>query len=321
MSERDLEEVIGEVMARGRAGDVEGAWALLRPHRAAAEADPQVAWAWIVLGKNSPDPGAHRADIEALGQRWFSDPHIANLAASALYAQVDGRAIDDPVAAPDPAHAAAALARDSLASLREADDPRYDDPSIGGRLWWTLGNALRVGGSGGHAEAERALAEAERLHPDELGLQFDHGLLYKFMHRWDDALARFRRYLDADPTDEAALENAAVCATILGQGELAASMWNRLGYPGVAIGADGMARVPDQLPVAVRLPAAAGFEDVPAAPLSPCCARISDPPASSTAAAAADLVVFDRVQIGWVERGDERLPRFPFLVRLRADET
>lgn len=324
MSDDDpMEALIEEVMARGRAGDLVGAWGLLSPHRAAADRDPQVGWAWIVLAKHSPDPGAHRAEIEALGRHWCGDPHIANLAARALYAQADGRPIDEPVADEDPAHAAAALAREALARLRATEDPRLELPDPGGTLWWTLGNALRVAGPAGHGEAAAALEQAQRLYPDELGLHFDRGLLFKFMRRWNDALGCFRRYLEDAPTDEGALENAAVCATILGQGELAASLWNRLGYHAVSLGQDGLPQVDGLAPVALQLPCAdpgSRHEHVWATALSPCHARVITAPANSNAAAYSDLVAFDRLQLGWAERSGDRLPAFPFLARLRAGD-
>lgn len=314
-----VDDAIYQAMARGKAGDIEGAWAALRPFRDAAGDDPRVAYAWLVLAKNCGEPERHREMITRLGKVWARDPHIANLAATALDSLVEGRGVDDRVPADDPSHDAASIARAALESLRSTGDARLGDARVGGALWWTLGNALRLAGREHDAEAAHAFDQAAALHPGNPWLAFDRGLLHKFAGEHAEALACFGAVLEEEPSDEAALNNLAVCATITGAGELAASAWSSLGYE-VELGDDGLPCVTGAERIKLRLPVERGpvdFEGVWLDPESPCHGRVLNPPAYSRAVAFGDVVAFDRHQVGWAELSDSRRPEFPFLARLR----
>lgn len=275
--------------------------------------------AWLRAVKAAGRASEERDEIEKLAAAWPGDLEIARLACVALCEIVDGRAADETIGADDPARAAAAVARRALAAV---DDLAGADPRRLGPLFAAYGNALRLCGPDNDSQAIAAFDSAMALTGDP-ALAFDRALLHKQRGQWRDALTWFDRYLAGDPDDEAALNNVGICATALGMGERAADAWRALGFDGVSVGDDGLARVANLPPVKLRLPVAGdpdqsrpGFEHVWVRSLSPCHGEILNPPIYPVPAGYSDIVLYDRAAVGWAELDGRRVPRVPLLLLL-----
>lgn len=252
-----------------------------------------------------------------------------------LIAEAERRGMDEPPLAVDgPAHRAAAAALECLEALSPSEK---NDPKIAGYLWINRANALRLCGPGTDAQALQAYDRALCLDPENGWWWYDLGLLHKWRGRfsqgYDANLKARARVGDEKPI----LWNLAICATALGDGNVAAGVWKHLGMPASLDAKSGMPFVDGLPPMLIRVLSrstgyggssmperAAGFELVWVAPLSPCHGVVQTPTFRDAPIDFGDLVLWDGAPVASradgqpvfalleiLRRGDEH--RFPFI--------
>ncbi|MCC7384327.1 MAG: hypothetical protein IT384_20950 [Deltaproteobacteria bacterium] len=304
-----LEAIIDRARSSAEAGDVDGAWREMSRHRDLLTQEPLFAWAWLVLQGRFGQAPDRRETLELLLRTWPRFPPVLDGAANALLAEVDGRAADEPVPDDDPSWPAMVGVANAITSLSETD---LHDPEIGGSLFNTLGNALRLAGPEAGELAPRAYERAIALHPRNTSWRFDLGLFYKGRRRFEAALECFRHAAEGAGNDEATQWNIAICATGAGRASEAMAAWNALGF-GATMGPDGRPFVGDLGDVKVRLAAGGDFEHVWARPRSPCHGEVMNATLFDGEADAGDVVLWDGQPIGYVEVEGHRVPRFASL--------
>ncbi len=245
-----------------------------------------------------------------------------------LIALAERRAMDEPPLREDgPAHRAASAALRCLQSL-SADDAR--DPSVAGYLWINRANALRLCGPGYDEQSQQAFEHALALDSDNGWWWYDLALLHKWRGRfaqgYDCNLKARARLGD----ERRVLWNLAICATAVGDGNVAAGIWAELGMNASTDSKSGMPFV-DGLPhlllrvlsrgvghAGSALPhQTTGFEVVSVGPLSPCHGVVQTPTFGDAPIDYGDVVLWDGAPVA--TRSDEQ-PVFALLEILRRGQ-
>ena len=209
---------------------------------------------------------------------------------------------------------------------------------VGGFLWGQRANALRLCGPREDEAAQRAFERAVDIDPDNAGWWFDLGLLHKWRGRfkrgYDCNLKALARLDEADPRWRAAQWNLAICATAIGDGDVAGGVWKRLGMPAALTEASGMPLVEGLPPMQVRVlsrgtgrglgsavpDAATVFEVVWVAPLSPCHGVVQSPTFRDAPIDYGDVVLWDGAPVHVTETSDGPVPCFALLEILRRGD-
>ncbi len=202
------------------------------------------------------------------------------------------------------------------------------------QLWINRANALRLAGPGHDAEAEEAFAHALELDDSKGWWWFDLGLLHKWRGRFERGLDCNLKARSRVGEEKPILWNTAICATALGQGDLAAGIWRDLGIPVTLNEKSGMPFVDGLPPVQVRvlsrssghaigspLPeGATGFEILWVAPLSPCHGVVQSPSMRDAPIDYGDVILWDGAPISVEQGPGGPIPRFPLLEILRRGD-
>lgn len=298
-------------------GDVGGCLADLAARRDALGEDEALTVLWLrALAAHPGHPGL-AADVEQALR--LPSVEVALRAAIALNAAAARRPLDAPPPEDGPAFAARALCEAVLHELegREA-----------GWFHWQRANALRQLGKDFDAEALEAYGRAANLLPQHGPIWFDLAVLHKWRGRWNEALgcalkARARAEGNGAAFERGVLWNAAIAATVLGDGDMAGGFWRDLGMP-VRLGEGGMPVVEGAPDLQVRVPSRRsqyglddepelGFELLWVAPTSPCHGVVISAAFREHPIDFGDVVVWDGTRVA----AEANAPAvFPLLERL-----
>ena len=315
-------------LARGDGALALAALAALRP---ILGPDRALARLWLEALRRAPSSASLESDTRLILAHHAHDPQIVTAAAAALIAAAELRAPDEPPLVEGPATLAARCARACLDGLRPA---MRVDPDCAGYLLVNLGGALRLLGPERDADAVAAYEEALRLDPARGGWWFDLGVCHKWRGRFREALAattEARRL--AVSAHRPVLFNLAICATALGQGDVAVEAYCALGLP-ATLSAGHMPQIEDLPRVEVRVPTrgagyragevpdrALGFEVVRVAPLSPCHGVVETPTFREAPVDYGDVILWDAAPVSArATDGGARIACFPLLEKLRAGD-
>lgn len=318
------------VTACVRAGELEQAWVLLEDRREHLATDRELALVWLELLEVDPARKTLVDDASLALRRWPDDPAVVTAACAALLAASQRRPPDEPEPRGGPAWIAAEAAEQCLQTLG-ADG--VADPHRAGYLWINRANALRLAG-GDEESARNAYDRALELAPERGWWWYDLGLFLKGRGRWQEALDAMLRARARVGEEREVQWNVAICATGVGQGDVAAGVWRRLGIPAEVTEHSGMPIVPDLPAAQIRVPSrgagtagssvpdeARSFEIVQVAPLSPCHGVVQSPTFRDAPVDYGDLVMWDGAPVH-VRRETSRdaVPCFPLLARLRPGD-
>lgn len=322
-----LPTLLAELLERG---DVDGAFRVLEPHRAALTTERHVAAAWLELLELTPDRPTLVDEANAVLTRWPDDARLVIAACAALLARAQRIPPDEPSLAEGPARLAAEAAERALSALGPGD---RKDPEFAGYLYINLANALRIA----RLDEERAVAAyraALELAPENGHWWFDFGVFAKWRARFDESLSCMEKARALLGDTKPVLWNLAIAATALGRGEIAVEAWTRLGLDAKVSEASGMPFVDPLPPLQVRVPArgtgtaaptevpdrAASFELLWVSPISPCHGVVATPTAREAMVDYGDVVLWDGAPVSVVRDGDRPVPRFPLLAMLRRGD-
>jgi tetratricopeptide (TPR) repeat protein len=335
-----LEVTAAAALERGRAalegGDAERALAALAPIRPALSADAALARLWAEALRRAPAHASLESDAASILTAHGHDATVVVATVAALVACAELRAPDEP---PLRDGAAALAARASRACLDALPAAARRDPAIAGYLLVNLGAALRLLGIERDGEAVAAFEEALALDARRSGWWFALGVCHKWRGRFAAALTATQRARALLPPDAPAnavrpiLFNLAICATALGQGDVAAEALAALGIPAM-VSRGGLPMVEGLPPVEVRVPTrgsghsagavpdrALSFEVVRVAPLSPVHGVVETPTFRDAPVDYGDVVLWDAAPVS-VRRtaAGARIACFPLLERLRKGD-
>jgi len=313
--------------------ELEAAWQELLGRKGRLRSDRKLAQLGIELIRELGNGTPHREVLRELADAWAEDWELTLGIASLLIEQAARRGMDEPVVSEDtPARWASHGLRSALDPLK---DPERQDPDIAGNLHASLGNALRLCGPGHDADAQEAFRRALELDGRRGSWWYDAGLLHKWRGRFTEGLRANQMALDHAAPRRAALWNLAICATGLGDGEVARRAWSELGMPAQTDPNTNMPLVEGLPPLLVRvlsrpspvdgtseLPTGVGFELVWVAPLSPCHGVVQSPTFRDAPIDYGDLVLWDGAPVAEHRiSAPDSVPVFPLLEILgRGDE-
>lgn len=312
-------------------GDRAGAWAALEPHRAALATDAELAWLWLDLLGQSPSRSTLLAEARDVLSAFPHDPVLVIAACDALNRSAERFPMDTPpLRREGPAQLAAAAAATCLRALPESEQRRVE---TAGYLHINRANALRMAGPDRDAEAQSAFAEALAIDPDNGHWWFDLGVLHKWRGRFKEGLDCTLRARSRLGETKAVQWNIAICATALGEGDLAGGVWKALGMP-VELQPSGMPLVSGLPPMQVRVlakgpgtgpdaqvpDASVSFELVWVAPLSPCHGVVQSATFREAPIDYGDVVLWDGAPVSVLKTPDGPVPRFPLLEILRRGD-
>lgn len=312
--------------------DAVGAWSLLTPRLADARQDRDVAMLVLELAHATPDRSENADDALALAGQFARDYAVVGLAVRVLIGQVEKRPPDEPkLTEHGLAERAAELAGACLASLDAAERA---DREIGGWLRSLRANALRLAGVSFDDAAQAAFAEALELDRDDGHLWFDQGLLHKWRGRWQAGYDSNLRAQARLGDTRGVLWNLGICATALGDGNVAGLCWKKLGFTTELNAKSGHAFVDGLPPMQVRVLSrgsgygfagavpdqAVGFEILWVQPFSPCHGVVVSPSFRDAPIDYGDVVLWDGARVATGEGQDGPVPRFPLLEVLRPGD-
>lgn len=324
-----------EALARG---DAAACLRALAPHRARLATDDEVALLWLqALAREPSSPSLDEALREVLEPRADVSPELVIAACAALNAAAARRPMDAPPRTDGPAARAEVLASAALAALGalEGEPAPGLERELLGYLWINRANALRALGPTRDEEARESYARALELVPAKGAWWHDLGVLHKWRGRWQEAFDAFLRARARLGDQRGILWNAAIAATALGEGDVAAGLWRDLGLP-VRLSEHGMPVVEGVPAIQIRVPSVdagygvergpkEGFEVLSVTPLSPAHGVISSPSFRDAPVDYGDLVLWDGAPVATdppvfplleiLRPGDERRLRFVALVR------
>ena len=282
---------------------------------------------WLTMLRVTPDRPSLRDDTRRVLARWPHDPQLVIGAADALIRSAERLPPDQPPAPDGPADQAVVALE---ACLQHLGSQALSDPQVGGYLQMALGNALRLRRS--FEEAQAAMERALALDAEQGGWWFNLGLVHKARHEWAAGLAANERARELLGDEKPVLWNTAICATALGQGEVAVEAYRAMGMP-AALSDSGMPWVdglpPAQLRVATlgtghggsALPdKSVGLELLWVSPLSPCHGVVQSPTFRKASVDYGDLVLWDGTPVGFGEHEGQPVPRFPLLALLNPGD-
>ena len=184
-------------------------------------------------------------------------------------------------------------------------------------------------------EAVEAYERALEIAPDKGWWWFDLGVCHKWRGRWEAGYTCQLKARARVGEARGILWNMAICATGMGDGDLAAGAWRDLGLPVEVASEEGLPIVeglPDvELRVASRGPGygggtslpddAVGFELLSVAPLSPCHGVVQSASFRETPVDYGDVVLWDGDPVTVRERAQGTpVPVFPILACLLPGE-
>ncbi|MCB9658950.1 MAG: hypothetical protein H6726_14965 [Sandaracinaceae bacterium] len=319
------------VQSHLEAGDRAAAWAVLEPLGTELPNNPELAWLWLDLLGQSPARPTLLAEARVIVEAFPVDPALVIAACDALNRAAERFPMDTPPLRRDgPAHLAAAAADRCLRALPEAERGRVE---TAGYLHINRANALRMAGADRDAEAQEAFAAALALDPNNGHWWFDLGVLHKWRGRFQEGLDCTLRARSRLGETKAVRWNVAICATALGDGDLAAGVWKALGMP-VELQSSGMPLVQGLPPMQVRVlakgpgtgpnaavpDASVSFELVWVAPLSPCHGVVQSATFREAPIDFGDVVLWDGAPVSVLNTSDGPVPRFPLLEILRKGD-
>ena len=320
-------DTIHQALARG---ELDEAFAHLAPLEDRVGHDREVTLAW--LRALAADP--RRAELDPIVDRAVStdsvDVDVLIAACAALNAAAARRPFDAPPRTAGPESRAYALARAGLDALGE------DDTSEAA-AYLAINAALAAHALGPErdADAQALFTRALAILPAKGEWWNDLGVLHKWRGRWQAAFDAFLRARARLGDRRGVLWNAALAATALGEGDVAAGLWRDLGFE-VRLSSGGMPVVDDVPTRAVRVPSKdAGygfsrgpnesFEVVWVTPLSPAHGVVSSASFRECPVDYGDLVLFDGAPVAndppvfplleILKVGDERRLRFAAILR------
>lgn len=322
----DVEALRARLEERLSNDDLDGAFAVFATLGDALARDEGVAAVYAELLSAAPGRPSLRSDAVALIERFPGSAVVSYHAVEALLRAAERHAPDEPPIDDD---GDANFAAKAAARVLESLGARRDDPAIGAFVHAQLGNALRLAGPGKDAEATSALLRATELAPGNGGFWFDLGVLHKWRGRFQPAYDCFLRAQSRLGDTRPVLVNLGVCATAIGDGDVAGLCFKKLGFP-VALSESGLPRV-DGLPeLQVRVLSrgagygfegavpdrAAAFEVVRVLPLSPCHGVVASATFRDAPIDFGDTVLFDAAPVARTAAG----PVFPLLEILRRGD-
>jgi tetratricopeptide (TPR) repeat protein len=313
--------------------ELEATWRELLGRKGQLRSDRKLAQLGVELIRELGNAMRHREVLRELAEAWSEDWELTLGIASLLVEQAARKGMDEPVLSEDtPARWASDALRRALDAL---EDPERKDPDIAGNLQASLGNALRLCGPGEDDHAQEAFDRALKLDARRGSWWYDMGLLHKWRGRFEEGLRANQMALEHAAHRRPALWNLAICATGLGNGEVARRTWSELGMPVRTDPDTDMPFVEGLPPMRVRVlsrpspidgtsgfPTGVGFELVWVAPLSPCHGVVQSPTFRDAPIDHGDLVLWDGAPVAEHRvSGSNPLPVFPLLEILhRGDE-
>ncbi|MCB9633687.1 MAG: hypothetical protein H6721_16335 [Sandaracinus sp.] len=322
-----LTETISAALARGA---IDEAFAQLEPAHTSVGTDRDATLAWLRALAAAPRHPALETTVERAVAIEPLDVEVVIAACAALNAAAARRPLDAPPREGGPEARAYALARAALDALGEDDDSE-----AAAYLAVNAAQAAHALGPEHDGEAVAAYERALAILPAKGQWWNDFGVLHKWRGRWQPAFDAFLRARARLGDQRGVLWNAAIAATALGEGDVAAGLWRDLGFP-VRLSSGGMPIVDDVPPRAVRVPsrdAGYGFERGPeqsfevawVTPLSPCHGVVSSATFRDAPIDYGDLVLWDGAPVAndppvfplleILKEGDERRLRFATIVR------
>ncbi len=328
----DLESLRLEVRTAVERNDANAAWAALEPHRIRAEAESELAMLWLEMLHLTPDRPSGGAEALALSKTHERDFAVVGMACRALIAIAERRPLDEPpLADAGPGLAAAELAARALEACSESERA---DPEVGGWLRSLRANGLRLAGVSHDSDALAAFDEALNADREDGNLWFDLALLHKWRGRFQlgfDCNLRAQARLG---DTRAVLWNLGICATAIGDGNVAGLCWKKLGFSPELNAKSGHAFVDGLPPMQLRVLSkgsgygfegaipdrAVGFEVVWVQPLSPCHGVVASPTFRDAPIDYGDVVLWDGAPVAVVQGESGPVPRFALLEILRRGD-
>ena len=269
-----------------------------------------------------PLPLAEKA-LAAFGQ----DSELVIALTAGLLRVAEQRPPDEPPFVQGPAHLVAGACQRCFEELSSEDRLR---PELGGYLQLNLADGLRMMGPDHDEDAQKAYALALTIDDSNGAFWFHLGLLHKWRGRFEAGLEANKKALVRLGPRKPVLWNLALCATALGEGQLAAETWQKLGIP-AEVTASKMPLVRDMPPMQLRvatvgeelgqgdpLPAkTVAFEVLWLQPLSPCHGVVQSPTARRASIDYGDLVLYDGAPVRMAEVEGRPVPIFPLIWLLR----
>ncbi len=313
------------------AGDPSAAWAVLSGHEAATAKDAELAWLWLDLLSQTPGKRTLLKEVRTILAAFPDEPALVIAACDALIRSAERFPMDSPPLREEgPAQLAAAAALTCLQSLPVAEKARVE---TAGYLWINRANALRMAGADKDADAQEAFAQALEIDDTNGHWWFDLGVLHKWRGRFQEGLDATLRARSRLGETKAVQWNIAICATALGDGDLAGGIWKSLGMP-AELHPSGMPHVPGLPPMQVRVLAkgpgtgpdaqvpdsSVSFELVWVAPLSPCHGVVQSATFREAPIDYGDVVLWDGAPVSVLQTKSGPVPRFPLLEILRPGD-
>lgn len=305
------------------------AWQSIVARKARLGSDRRLAELALQVIRARNNESEHQAIVHDIAKSWTADWQLALEASELLIAQANRRGMDEPITREDgPAWWAAT----SLRAALEALQPKARrDPEIGGRLYASLANALRLAGPGEDEAARAASRSALELDDQRGSWWYDAGILHKWRGRFADGFAACETALERGAPRRPTLWNLALCATALGKGGDAAHAWRALAIDATVDPESGMPFVDGLPPLLVRVLSrpspvdgtsafdkGVGFELVWVAPISPCHGVVQSPTFRDAPIDYGDVILWDGAPVAEHRAADgDRVPVFPVLEILR----
>ena len=328
MSDTPLSQVLPHVAAAIEQRDVARAFQLLEALGPTLDSDRELASHWLMLLRMAPQRPSLADDVARVLARWPEDPELVLSCCDALLRAEELRGPDVPADPRRLCETAAAAAERCWQSLSEAE---RDAAHPGGYLQMNRANALRL--LRRYDEAAEAYSAALACDERNGDWWFNQGLLHKATQDFRAGLADNLRARALLGDKKPVLWNLAICATALGQGELAAETMRKLGFDANVLpsGMPYVAGLPAmQVRVATRgsghglqgpeLDRGVAFELLWVSPASPCHGVVQTASSREGSADYGDLVLWDGTPVGVFEHEGKPVPRFPLLSVLRQGD-
>ena len=325
MTAPHIESILSQLEAALATRDTQRAWRLVAPLSAARAEDARVANVWLTMLRITPARESLVAEAAEILEQWPADNSLQLLGCDALIRAAELVAPDVPVSETGAAAKAIEVAQRNLARL---SGPERQDKAIGGYWLMNHANALRLAHR--YPEAESAYDQALALDPDNGDWWFNFGLLHKASGDFALGLAATQKAAALLGERRGILWNIALCATALGQGNVAAEAMRKLGFNASLLDS-GMPHVEGLPPVQVRiatrgsghgyagpeLDSSVLFELVWVSPASPFHGVVQTPTFRDGSVDYGDLVLWDGTPVGMTEHEGKATPRFALLSKLR----
>lgn len=318
-----LSHALAEAAAALDREDPHTAQAALAPFADQLADDVRVARLWAGLLHHASSPQGIERELARFAQAWAHDPEVMQIAAAGAVRWCRRHPLEAPARREPVARAAAEC-------LRRAIHARKGGRGATERhaLHAALARALTLVGPAVDDDALHAWETALTAHPEDGEGWFGLARLHTLRGRWRKGLEASQHALTL--LDVPAVRwNLALCATALGEAEVAAQAWQALEHP-AHVTLEGGAVVPDLPPVEVCLtPATLGLDGQPAGgdwqveavwvqPLSPAHGRLVHPTRLPGPADFDDVVLWDAEPESFRPVDGRDVPRFVALAVLRA---